>query len=51
MFNLVSVVDSLRNRNTAAMLCLSAIRACVSEIVSVCVFRGEVGRYACYGMS
>lgn len=50
MFNLVSVVDSLCNFNAVAMLCLSAVWACVSEIVSVCIFRGEVGRYACYGM-
>lgn len=51
MFNLMTVVDFLRNLNTTGILCLSALFACVCEIVSLRAFRGEVGPCACYGMS
>lgn len=39
------------NLRTIGVLCLSALFACVCEIVSLRAFKGEVGSCACYGMS
>lgn len=48
MFNLMTVVDFLRNLSINGVLCLSAY---VAEIVLLRAFGGEVGPCACYGMS